>query len=110
MESNGKGVDMNGRTLPFRTGEIDFGEPGTNGQHSFYQLIHQVGGSLRVAGLGLDCCGPQLVCVPSVASANALTLRVVRMPLRLSQGCNVQPRAPQSIPPSLPPPPLLLWV
>ena len=34
-------VDINGRSLPFETGEIDFGEPGTNGQHSFYQLIHQ---------------------------------------------------------------------
>lgn len=42
MESNGKGVDIHGNTLPFQTGEIDFGEPGTNGQHSFYQLIHQV--------------------------------------------------------------------
>ncbi|PNW85188.1 hypothetical protein CHLRE_03g175400v5 [Chlamydomonas reinhardtii] len=41
MESNGKGVDINGVRLPFETGEIDFGEPGTNGQHSFYQLIHQ---------------------------------------------------------------------
>lgn len=41
MESNGKGVDINGRPLPFDAGEIDFGEPGTNGQHSFYQLIHQ---------------------------------------------------------------------
>lgn len=41
MESNGKGVDTDGRRLPFQTGEVDFGEPGTNGQHSFYQLIHQ---------------------------------------------------------------------
>eukprot|EP00877_Chromochloris_zofingiensis_P013262 jgi/Chrzof1/818/Cz01g30020.t1 len=41
MESNGKGVDINGNVLPFEAGEIDFGEPGTNGQHSFYQLIHQ---------------------------------------------------------------------
>ncbi|KAK9866033.1 hypothetical protein WJX84_007669 [Apatococcus fuscideae] len=41
MESNGKGVDLSGRRLPFESGEIDFGEPGTNGQHSFYQLIHQ---------------------------------------------------------------------
>lgn len=41
MESNGKGVGINGAPLPFQTGEIDFGEPGTNGQHSFYQLIHQ---------------------------------------------------------------------
>ncbi|KAL8143823.1 hypothetical protein V2J09_016855 [Rumex salicifolius] len=41
MESNGKGVSVDGAVLPFETGEIDFGEPGTNGQHSFYQLIHQ---------------------------------------------------------------------
>lgn len=42
MESNGKGVAMDGTPLNFHAGEIDFGEPGTNGQHSFYQLIHQV--------------------------------------------------------------------
>lgn len=41
MESNGKGVSIDGVALPFDAGEIDFGEPGTNGQHSFYQLIHQ---------------------------------------------------------------------
>eukprot|EP01018_Ginkgo_biloba_P006686 Gb_18196 [translate_table: standard] len=42
MESNGKGVSIDGIPLPFEAGEIDFGEPGTNGQHSFYQLVHQV--------------------------------------------------------------------
>lgn len=42
MESNGKGVSIDGVPLPYEAGEIDFGEPGTNGQHSFYQLIHQV--------------------------------------------------------------------
>ncbi|XP_010254873.1 PREDICTED: glucose-6-phosphate isomerase, cytosolic [Nelumbo nucifera] len=41
MESNGKGVSIDGVHLPYEAGEIDFGEPGTNGQHSFYQLIHQ---------------------------------------------------------------------
>ncbi|KAH9314554.1 hypothetical protein KI387_023181, partial [Taxus chinensis] len=41
MESNGKGVSIDGVPLLFEAGEIDFGEPGTNGQHSFYQLIHQ---------------------------------------------------------------------
>ncbi len=41
MESNGKRVTLEGRELPFEAGEILFGEPGTNGQHSFYQLIHQ---------------------------------------------------------------------
>lgn len=41
MESNGKRVDLAGNVLDFEAGEIDFGEPGTNGQHSFYQLVHQ---------------------------------------------------------------------
>lgn len=41
MESNGKGVSLEGVELPYSSGEVNFGEPGTNGQHSFYQLIHQ---------------------------------------------------------------------
>lgn len=41
MESNGKGVDLEGKKLGCQAGEIYFGEPGTNGQHSFYQLLHQ---------------------------------------------------------------------
>lgn len=41
MESNGKRIDKSGRKIPFSTGPIVWGEPGTNGQHSFYQLIHQ---------------------------------------------------------------------
>ena len=41
MESNGKRVALDGVVLPFAAGEINFGEPGTNGQHSFYQLLHQ---------------------------------------------------------------------
>jgi len=41
MESNGKRVAMDGTPLPFASGEINYGEPGTNGQHSFYQLMHQ---------------------------------------------------------------------
>ncbi len=38
MESNGKRVTVTGEVLPFEAGEVDFGEPGTNGQHSFYQV------------------------------------------------------------------------
>ena len=41
MESNGKSVDKQGRKVAYTTGPIEWGEPGTNGQHSFYQLIHQ---------------------------------------------------------------------
>ncbi|SMF03511.1 glucose-6-phosphate isomerase [Tistlia consotensis] len=41
MESNGKHVTLDGTTVDYDTGPIYWGEPGTNGQHSFYQLIHQ---------------------------------------------------------------------
>ncbi|WP_429220066.1 glucose-6-phosphate isomerase [Aeromonas veronii] len=41
MESNGKYVDRNGKPVDYQTGPIIWGEPGTNGQHAFYQLIHQ---------------------------------------------------------------------
>jgi glucose-6-phosphate isomerase len=41
MESNGKYVDRNGKQVTYQTGPIIWGEPGTNGQHAFYQLIHQ---------------------------------------------------------------------
>jgi glucose-6-phosphate isomerase len=41
MESNGKSVDRNGNKVNYQTGPIIWGEPGTNGQHAFYQLIHQ---------------------------------------------------------------------
>ncbi len=41
MESNGKYIDRNGKRVDYETGPIIWGEPGTNGQHAFYQLIHQ---------------------------------------------------------------------
>ncbi len=41
MESNGKSVDRNGNPVTYATGPVVWGEPGTNGQHAFYQLIHQ---------------------------------------------------------------------
>src|SRR5450432_4137499 len=41
MESNGKHVTTDGSVVDYETGPIYWGEPGTNGQHSFYQLIHQ---------------------------------------------------------------------
>jgi glucose-6-phosphate isomerase len=41
MESNGKRVDLAGRVVDYQTGPVIWGEPGTNGQHAFYQLIHQ---------------------------------------------------------------------
>lgn len=41
MESNGKSIDRSGKRIGYQTGQILWGEPGTNGQHAFYQLIHQ---------------------------------------------------------------------
>jgi glucose-6-phosphate isomerase len=41
MESNGKSVTLNGERVTYQTGPVIWGQPGTNGQHAFYQLIHQ---------------------------------------------------------------------
>jgi glucose-6-phosphate isomerase len=41
MESNGKRVDKNGQALPYHTSPVVWGEPGTNGQHAFFQMLHQ---------------------------------------------------------------------
>ncbi len=41
MESNGKSVDMDGQALPFATAPVLWGEPGTNGQHAYFQMLHQ---------------------------------------------------------------------
>jgi glucose-6-phosphate isomerase len=51
MESNGKRVNRDGEPIGYQTGPIIFGEPGTNGQHSFYQLLHQ----------GTDVIPPQFI-------------------------------------------------
>jgi glucose-6-phosphate isomerase len=58
MESNGKSVTLDGRQVAYDTGPIYWGEPGTNGQHSFYQLIHQ---------------GTRLIPCDFIAFAHALT-------------------------------------
>ncbi|HAB15792.1 MAG TPA: glucose-6-phosphate isomerase, partial [Verrucomicrobiales bacterium] len=58
MESNGKSVTLDGRRVNYDTGAIYWGEPGTNGQHSFYQLIHQ---------------GSRLIPCDFIAFAHALT-------------------------------------
>jgi len=58
MESNGKGVTLDGKRVAYQTGPIFWGEPGTNGQHSFYQLIHQ---------------GTRLISCDFIAFARALT-------------------------------------
>ena len=58
MESNGKSITLDGQTVNYDTSPMYWGEPGTNGQHSFYQLIHQ---------------GTRLIPCDFIAFANALT-------------------------------------
>ncbi|MDD2557896.1 MAG: glucose-6-phosphate isomerase [Desulfuromonadaceae bacterium] len=55
MESNGKQVNRSGQTLDYATGPVIFGEPGTNGQHSFYQLLHQGTEIIPVQFVGFAC-------------------------------------------------------
>ena len=78
MESNGKGVDWQGRALPYATAPVVWGEPGTNGQHAFFQMLHQ--GSdiipvefivLRRGGRDLPDQHPRLV-ANALAQAQAL--------------------------------------
>jgi glucose-6-phosphate isomerase len=57
MESNGKSIDRNGLPIDYHTGPIIWGEPGTNGQHAFFQLLHQ---------------GTRLIPVDFIAPANSL--------------------------------------
>ncbi len=57
MESNGKYVDRDGKTVDYQTGPIIWGEPGTNGQHAFYQLIHQ--GTKLIPCDFIGCANPQ---------------------------------------------------
>ena len=54
MESNGKQVNRDGQPIDYRSGPIIFGEPGTNGQHSFYQLLHQGTDTIPLQFIGLS--------------------------------------------------------
>jgi len=56
MESNGKRIDKHGHPVDFDTGPIIWGEPGTNGQHSFYQLIHQGTNIVPIEFIGFKEC------------------------------------------------------
>ena len=78
MESNGKGVDWQGRALPYATSPVVWGEPGTNGQHAFFQMLHQGSDTipvefivLRRGGRDLPGQHPRLV-ANALAQAQAL--------------------------------------
>ena len=80
MESNGKRVDTRGQTLPYATAPVLWGEPGTNGQHAFFQLLHQGSDvipveflAVRRAAHALDGHQPKLL-ANVLAQAQALML------------------------------------
>ena len=80
MESNGKGVDAQGDPLPYATAPVVWGEPGTNGQHAFFQMIHQGPDTvpvefiaLREPGRDLKGQHPRLV-ANALAQARALMM------------------------------------
>ncbi|PTV96579.1 glucose-6-phosphate isomerase [Rhodobacter aestuarii] len=78
MESNGKRVAMDGSDLPYHSGPVVWGEPGTNGQHAFYQLIHQ---------------GTRVVPCEFIVTANGLEPDLDHQHLLLMANCLAQSEA-----------------
>jgi glucose-6-phosphate isomerase len=78
MESNGKGVTRDGQALPVRTAPVIWGEPGTNGQHAFFQMLHQGQDVIPVEFIALRDGGKYLgahhqsLVVNAIAQAQAL--------------------------------------
>jgi len=98
MESNGKSVRNNGESVDYNTGAIYWGEPGTNGQHSFYQLLHQ-GTSVVACDIILVARAEQdLASQQDVLVANALAQAAV-----LSLGISAQQLAESDVPAELVP-------
>ena len=90
MESNGKRVSKDGEVLPYKCGEILFGEPGTNGQHSFYQLVHQ-GRTIPAEFIGY-CKSPTPISMPGevVSNHDELMSNFFAQPDALALGKTVQ--------------------
>jgi len=103
MESNGKQVTLSGEKLPFDAGEIDFGEPGTNGQHSFYQLIHQ--GTVVPCDFVGFCKSQQPVRLDSEAVSNhdELMCNFFAQPDALARGKTEEELAAEGVPAKLRP-------
>jgi len=101
MESNGKRVAMDGTPLPFAAGEIVFGEPGTNGQHSFYQLLHQ-GRVVPAEFIGFAR-SPQPVHLPGepVSNHDELMSNFFAQPDALAMGKTVQELEKEGVPAAL---------
>ncbi|KAG7401137.1 hypothetical protein PHYBOEH_002695 [Phytophthora boehmeriae] len=101
MESNGKRVSMEGVDLPFQAGEVNFGEPGTNGQHSFYQLIHQ-GRVVPCDFLGFcESQNPVQLAGEPVANHDELMSNFFAQPDALARGKSLEDLKAENVPESL---------
>jgi len=89
MESNGKRIDRHGQTVDFHTGSIIWGEPGTNAQHSFFQLIHQGTAivPLEFVGFAEGQCGEDLT-FQDTTSHEKLLSNLFAQAIALAQGQN----------------------
>lgn len=85
MESNGKRVNSKGEAITYKTAGINFGEPGTNGQHSFFQLLHQ-GRPIPVEFIGFAKSQQPLVLPGSLASHDELMSNFFSQPDALAIG------------------------
>jgi glucose-6-phosphate isomerase len=72
MESNGKRVDLDGRELPFGTSPVVWGEPGTNGQHAYFQMLHQGTDVIPVEFIAVRKPGHTLTDLHAMVLANCL--------------------------------------
>jgi glucose-6-phosphate isomerase len=103
MESNGKRVALDGTELPFAAGEVDFGEPGTNGQHSFYQLIHQ-GRTVPADFIGFRASQrPLKIAGEAVSNHDELMANFFAQPDALAQGKTAEECVKEGVPEALVP-------
>jgi glucose-6-phosphate isomerase len=85
MESNGKRVDVDGRAVPFATSPVVWGEPGTNGQHAYFQMLHQ----------GTDVVPVEFIAIkhPAQGRVGALAERYADLHAKLLANCLAQSQA-----------------
>ena len=86
MESNGKRVDVNGQSLPYETAPVLWGEPGTNGQHAYFQMLHQGTSVVPVEFVAVKNAGHNLPGHNDKLLANALAQAQALMQGKLDAG------------------------
>ncbi len=78
MESNGKSVNRFGEPVDYVTGPVIFGEPGTNGQHSFYQLLHQGTNIVPLQFIGFERASLVLMLISRTAQASRNSVQTLQ--------------------------------